>query len=809
MSEDRLEKTLEALKNEIISDDELSRAHDRVLEKLSQPERSLCETFQLQLDDYLESRLNSNHILLMEDHLSRCQNCRAKLSEKKNIYTAIAMPTRRTSRWTRWGSWAAAAALVFSILYLGRDRIDTALAQGPRATVDTVQGNLYLVPKGILKPGASLGENQAVRTGPKSRAILRLADGSRVEINERTEVSVHAAWSGKVIRLQRGDIIVQAAKQHRGYLRVQTRDAVASVKGTIFSVSAGLSGSQVSVLEGAVAVAQAGSEVFLKPGEQTASNSALISSIRDRFSWSLNAGNYASILASLSKIEQQLAVMHSDPMRLQAELLQYLPSNTVVYGAIPNLSGMLGQAMNLAEQQSSENPAFGQWWSSANGQILKQLAERVYAVGDLLGDEVIFTFSLNPSVPGENVPMILAEIRPGKRSALESELSDITSLHSRTPMSFAVTDKLMIVSDSAAHLQWLNAHLGQGAMTPFTNEILAHYQRGTGRLLGMDIGSMLGMKGTARNSMVASQKLKYIFLEQRNPDGAEENELALTFNGPRMGLASFLADSGSGGAAEYISSDAIAAASVATREPRQLFEEMTSRLAPLAHAELSQEGSLRLRFANDLASALGTESAFGIESISTSGPVWVLAALVNDQAGFDLVIRRLVDECNARFARAGRNERIFLTQETINGQKWTTLQLSGAPLKTTWTYDQGYLVAASDRGAAMRAIAVRQSGASLIWSRAFQQQLPASAGNHPSGFAWLNTRGSLASFAGFAPNPAFKQILAGREPILAVFNATTEQIRAASRTRIPSFIMDLMLMRSLSNVSRQTQPATP
>jgi hypothetical protein len=305
--------------------------------------------------------------------------------------------------------------------------------------------------------------------------------------------------------------------------------------------------------------------------------------------------------------------------------------------------------------------------------------------------------------------------------------------------------------------------------------------------------------------MVASQKLKYIFLEQRNPDGAEENEVALTFNGPRMGLASFLADSGSDGAAEYISSDVIAAASVATREPRQLFEEMTSRLTP----ELSQEGSLGLGFANDLASSLGTESAFGIESISTSGPVWVLAALVNDQAGFDLVIRRLVEECYARFAKAGRNERILLTQEVIDGKRWTTIQLSQAPIKTTWTYDQGYLVAASDRGAAMRAIAVRQSGSSLIWSRAFQQQLPASAGNHPSGFAWLNTRGSLASFAGLAPNPALKQILAGRDPILAVFNATTEQIRAASRTRISSFIMDLMLMRSLSNASRQTQPATP
>jgi predicted anti-sigma-YlaC factor YlaD len=57
----------------------------------------LCEEFQLQFDDYLESRLNSNRLLLMEDHLSRCPNCRAKLLEKKNGNTAIAMPVRRAS----------------------------------------------------------------------------------------------------------------------------------------------------------------------------------------------------------------------------------------------------------------------------------------------------------------------------------------------------------------------------------------------------------------------------------------------------------------------------------------------------------------------------------------------------------------------------------------------------------------------------------------------------------------------------------------------------------------------------------------
>lgn len=812
MSEDRLEETLEAMKNESISDDELSRAHDRVLEKLSQPAHALCAEFQLQFDDYLESRLSSNRLLLMEDHLSRCPHCRAKLIEKKNGNTVIAMPVRSTSRWARWGSWAAAAALVFAFLYMGRDRIDTALAQGPRATVDTVQGNLYLVPEGILKPGASIGENQAVRTGPNSHAVLRLADGSRVEINERTEVSVHAAWSGKVVRLQRGDVIVQAAKQHRGYLRVQTRDAIASVKGTVFAVSAGINGSQVSVLEGAVAVAQSGSEVILKPGEQTASNPAIVGTITEAFSWSLNADNYIAILASLSKIEKQLAAMPSEPMRLQSELLQYLPPNTVVYGAIPNISGTLGQAMALAEQQSSENPTFGQWWNSTNGQSLRQLTGRIQTITYMLGDEVVFALSLSPSDRGKTVPMIIAEIKSGKQADLSSALSALSAGQGGTPLAYQLTDKLMIVSDSQSHLQWLNANPGQGA-TPFTNEILAHYQRGTGWLLGMDINSIIELTGASRNGSVNLHQLKYLFIEQRNSQGVAENELALTFNGPRMGLASFLANSGSNGAAEYISSDVIAAASFSTREPRQIFDELATlfmRMNPAVSGNISKtESALGINLANDFASSFGTEAAIGIERISTSGPVWVMTALVHNPSVLDGAIHRLIQGINIQSAAAGRKEQLAFSQTEANGRTWNTVQSTQDLMSITWTYDNGYMVAASDRGAALRAIATPNGGASLIWSHEFQQQLPQTAGQHPSGFAWLNTKGSLASFAGLAPNPALKQILAERDPMLAVFNATTEQIRAASRTRISSFIMDLMLMQSLGNASRPTQPATP
>jgi hypothetical protein len=69
---------------------------------------------------------------------------------------------------------------------------------------------------------------------------------------------------------------------------------------------------------------------------------------------------------------------------------------------------------------------------------------------------------------------------------------------------------------------------------------------------------------------------------------------------------------------------------------------------------------------------------------------------------------------------------------------------------------------------------------------------------HPAAFAWLNTKGALGIFSALSPNPALTELLAGRDPILVVFDGTTERIHAASRTRLSGLIMDLMLLESLS-----------
>jgi hypothetical protein len=275
MAEDRLDEALREMTREAVDPATLGTARARVWEKLAGAAGAGCAEFRPDLPSYVSGTLAGGRRVLLEDHISRCPACRAAIAEMKGERRVIAMPQRSASRWRRWAPLAAAAVLAMSVLYLGRDAIDTWMApSGPRATVSSIRGGLYGMPGGALQAGAAIGEKQLVRTGPGAHAVLRLADGSTVDVNERTELFVTAAWSGQVIHLQRGDVIVQAAKQRRGHLRVLTRDSIASVKGTVFAVSSGMGGSVVSVVEGSVQVNQPGRERLLNPGEQAASRGA-------------------------------------------------------------------------------------------------------------------------------------------------------------------------------------------------------------------------------------------------------------------------------------------------------------------------------------------------------------------------------------------------------------------------------------------------------------------------------------------------------------------------------------------------------
>jgi hypothetical protein len=603
------------------------------------------------------------------------------------------------------------------------------------------------------------------------------------------------------IHLERGDVIVTAAKQRRGGLRVLTRDSIASVKGTVFAVSAGLGGSVVSVVEGSVGVRQPGTDVLLRPGEQAASNAAFASSVAQAVSWSPEAEHYLELLGSFVKIERQLAERFPTGHRTSSALLPYLPSGAFVYGAVPNLGGRFGEALVLADQQSSENAAFGAWWNSETGRVLEQMVKRLQSVSGMLGDEVVFIAS--SAGAGEEIPMVIGRVLPGRRADLARALDGLFTGAGEPALPYSLSDDLMVVSNTEPHLVWALGQLGRGAGSPFAAAIGERYRRGAGWLVGIDAPAVVAMAAgdDAPPIELASMiGMKYAFREQRAPNGSEENEVTLMFEGARTGMGSWLADAGSGGAAEYLPADAFLAGYASTREPSQLFSEFTALVTQadgsLARSLTDVEGKLGSSFMTSLTAAMGTEAALAVTGASVTGPRWVMAALAYNPSVIDSSIEKLVETFNAELAADQQDARVSFAQENVGGRVWNTLR-AGQPFGVTWTYDRGYLVAASDRAGAERAIATRNDGSPLVWTQEFRSQLPASAGLHPSAFVWLNTKGVLGQLSALASSPAMARLLAERDPMLVVFDVKPDQIHAASRTRLSGVILDAMALGTL------------
>lgn len=813
MNDEQFDQLLSEIRGDetIVSGAELKESKDRVRAKLEAASRlsGPCAEFRPELASYVEGSLSEARRMLVDDHLSRCAGCRKALAELKGEAKVVSIESvRKTSAFSRYGKWAIAAGIAAIALFASRERIDKFMApSGPRATVVQVAGSLMRLPGESIKAGASVNEGDVIRTGQGSRATLQLADGSKVEMNERSELFVTAKWSGQDVNLERGDVIVEAAKQRRGFLRVVTHDSVASVKGTVFAVSAGAAGSLVTVVEGAVQVEQGSSSRLVSPNQRAASTPALENvTPREAVGWSENREKYFTVLTELSKLEKELAALPTPALRTQAKLLPLLPANTNVYVAIPNLGGTIQEGMRLIEQRAQTNAVLQEWWGARDMQDFKKAFSEISAVAPMIGDEIVFALAERGS-DRRKFPVVLAEVRPGQRAALQAKIDAWVNQAGGTRAestdklpAFSLTENLFVLTEKTADLAAIQSgNAGSPSGDAFSAEIQKRYQRGAGWLVGInleevvDAGKMRGSHSDAMKNLFDTGNVRHLFLEQRSSGSLNENSAVLTFKQARTGVASWLAEPAASGSAEYVSPQATIAASAVTRNPRQAFDEMLNlmgRLSPKMIESMREfEAQTGVSLSNDVASALGTDFTLAVEAPKIPIPDWMLAIEAYRPDSIVNAFERFAQAYNAK--QTSNEFRVTVKRENANGRDWTTVSLG--PVSFDMTFDRGYLVAGRDRALVTRAIQTRDSGFSLVRSASFRQQLPNGGGLHSSAFVWINTQTTLKDVLNLIENPALKQMLDSREPVLLLINAETERIQAVSRNRFTSLLFDTML----------------
>ena len=293
--------------------------------------------------------------------------------------------------------WGIAAALVIGFTLLAIPLIQRYAPFGGEfeATVQAAEGQVYQIADTKSTPvtaGTRLQKGETIRTAKDAHAFVRLGDGSVIEVKDRSEFSLSKNSQGTTIHLNRGNIIVEAAKQRDQHLFVETGDAHIAVTGTVFSVNNGTKGARVSVIEGNVHLDHAGSDQVVSAGEQATTNASIETiSIKDEVAWSRNAPRYAETLASLSALNKELAKVARPGVRNSTRLLDLMPENTVFYAALPNLTATLTESHRIMQERINQNPALREWWEkerSRRGPNMDQVMGTIREFGDYLGEEI-------------------------------------------------------------------------------------------------------------------------------------------------------------------------------------------------------------------------------------------------------------------------------------------------------------------------------------------------------------------------------------------------------------------------------------
>ncbi|MGZ4877811.1 MAG: FecR domain-containing protein [Candidatus Angelobacter sp.] len=856
---EQLDHALTAMRAEQPDNETMNAAGDRVWQRVSQeasfasPAQIVsirgCEDVRTLLPQYRSGQLAPARALLVESHLHECVACRRQMETGKREHSTLAPWKQELPQVGNTGfRWVAAAAaiVIFAVAtYFVQDKLFSG-PQGMRARVESLNGALSRVGYSgdqPLKVGDEVTEGQRVRTGGGSHAMLRLRDGSVVEMNERAEFGVSMGRKDTTIQLERGNIIIQAARRESGHLYVAARDCRVSVTGTVFSVNAGMKGSRVSVIEGEVRVAEAGAEKVLHPGDQLTTNASLGTvPVKQEIAWSQNLDKHLALLAEFAHLSNKLEAVQFPGLRYQSHVLATLPANTIVFVGIPNLGDAVQQANKLFQQELQESAVLREWWQQAqsakkDGPEFDEIINYVHDLGQYLGDEIVFSVALNGH---DGEPLVVAQVQhdglkqfiqqeaakyAGTKSHIrvvdEQELNQISAQQGKQLLVLVRPDFVAAAADAATLKQFvagLNAGGGGFAGTAFGQRMTAQYKNGTEILFGANLAQMASShrsrnpEQSSHFALTGLADVEYLIAERKGSGGQVQNHAQLTFVNQRRGLASWLAAPAPIGGLDFVSKDAGAVAAFISKNPADMLDDVL-KIGNASNSNASEniargESELKIRFHQDLADTLGGEVTVALDGPILPTPSWKIVAEVKDPGRLQATIQQLVTDVNDH--AQGEHPGLALDQGTASGLTFYTIRSTDAtkPFEATYTFTDGYMIVGPSRALVMNAIAIHQNGNSLARSADFRALLPQDEQADVSAVLYQNLAPVIQPIAqqlSASQLQSLNQIAAETKPSVVCAYGENNAIRVASSSRLFGLDLNTVALTTLMNVVRPSR----
>ena len=821
-----------------------------------------CAGVQQLFPSYRAGKLSESRSVLIQAHLRECGECHRSYVAGPGR-AALDWSTPKPARAFSWNprafSWALVPTLAALLLTFFIYRAFWQVPPGVRAEVESIDGSAYRISDAgdlLLSAGDKLNEGDHLRTSGGAHAMLRLSDGSTVEVNERTVLAVGARGRNMTVAVDNGAVIVQAAKRTSGHLYVKTPDCRVAVTGTVFSVNAGIKGSRVAVLQGTVHVTHGGIDTLMQAGDQVSTNDNLSPEpVEQQIAWSRDLDKYLPLLAQFSTLQHRIDQIPAPQLRYTSDLLPRVPANTLLYVSIPNLGGFLSEANTIFHEQLKQSPALQQWWESGshhNTAEVDALVERLHQVSEYLGDEVVIVGMQQPNTPKSNPGFaIIADLQ---KSGLDDLLRQQPSLSGSAP-AIVVFDEASLAaapgsgqsqpgpyalirqheavfSSSVDILKQMNAQLNGSASGfakgEFGQQITAAYSRGAGVILAADLHQIIHASSDAAHDNLRRQSalessgiddVRYLIAEHRERNGLPENHVNLQFAGTRQGVASWLASPAPIGSLEFVTPNASIAAAFLSKDPAAIADDIMKMAGqanaagdPSSNNGLSDvEAKLQISLRNDLAANLGGDFLLSLDGAVLPTPAWKAVIEVRNAGQLEQTLERLAAAVHNESNGKGAHN-IVIQSSQINDQVFYAIHdLTSGATVAQYTFADGYMIMAPDRALLIQALKAHDSGDSLAHSAAFKALLPKDENANYSAIAYQNigpVLTPLLSHLSGESAQALSQLAADGRPTAVCAWGKDSNIEVASDSHLFGF--DLLALGAIihpENKLGNNQPA--
>lgn len=768
-----------------------------------------CADFQTLIPAYLGGKLSEARSLLLVDHTHECIPCRRALKQARAARVETVAPVRRkmakkTSAYNlrpvvlRWG---IAAALLIGVGLIALPLVQRYVGT-VEATVQAADGPLYLVADSKIRPlnaGEKFGRGDVIRTSKDGHAIVRLEDGTTIEMKDRSELSIRNSLTGPTLHLDGGSVVIEATnkakkrtvighlvKQVRKFFGsqdtsdfyVETSDSLVSVTGTTLAVNAGTKGSRVSVIEGQANLDRDGTNKVLRAGEQATSNASIERvPVKDEVAWSRNAARYAQVLEGLAALRKDLNSVPRPGVRNSTRLLDMMPENTVLYAALPNLAASIVESNKIIEDRIQQNPALKDWFASQQGQRgpgMSQAISTIKDFGEQLGDEIAVGAGMSDQ--GQpNEPIVLAQLKNpgGFRAFFDAEVQKLNTSGKAPQVQWVddprnaqpaaaggdhqlyvwINGDVLVASPKLEQLQTVAKGGSSFSGTPFYTRIAQVYSEGAGIVLGADLEKIIAHTRGVRRIGLGDQKeqamsqlgvfnMKSFVLDQKDTDGKTHTRAVLSYTQADHGVTSWLAQPAPMGSLEYISPDASVVAGFVIKNPTAVVDDLLGVLGSVCPdlnkhlTELEKNHGLNVR--NDFAAPLGGEYAFAIDGPVLPVPSWKLVFQVNDPAHLQQTFERVVQEVNQEIAKEGKQGLEWEKSESGGRTYYSLRSKDFGGVQVHYVFANGYLIAGPTRALIDKALQYHDSGSTLTHSPQFIAGLPADGNVNFSALVYHN-----------------------------------------------------------------------